>query len=228
MKRNNEPTAHDVRLLRGPEGLLRDMRRCLHILGEFARGFWSLRGLSRCVTVFGSARFREGHPYYELARETARHLAHSGVTVMTGGGPGIMEAANRGAREGDGLSIGCNIRLPHEQAPNPYLDRWVEFDHFFVRKVMLVKDSSAFVLMPGGFGTLDEIFETLTLIQTRKVGAFPVVVLGSDYWEGFRHFLHETMVRAGTIDESDLDLVFYTDDPKQAAEHICRRVLPSR
>ncbi len=179
----------------------------VRIAAEFLRGMRALHFLGPCVTVFGSARFGTDHPHYALARELGRALAEAGYTVMTGGGPGIMEAANRGAREAGGLSVGCNIRLPQEQDPNPYLDRFVEFEHFFVRKVMLVKYSSAFVVMPGGFGTLDEIFETVTLIQTGKIGSFPVITMGGEYWEHLRTFVRETMVAEGTIDEDELALV---------------------
>jgi uncharacterized protein (TIGR00730 family) len=174
--------------------------------------------------VFGSARFPETHPYYLMAREVGRELAGHGFTIMTGGGPGIMEAANRGAKDMGGASIGCNIRLPAEQHPNPYLDKFVEFDHFFVRKVMLVKYSVAFVTMPGGFGTLDEIFETLCLMQTGKIQSFPIVVMGRDYWAPMIEFFMERMVRDGTIHRDDLQLLHLTDDPKDAANHIAQTV----
>ena len=165
---------------------------------EFLRGFESLDFEGPCVTVFGSARFPEGHEYYEMARGLGRRLAEEGYTVMTGGGPGIMEAANRGAREAGGRSLGCNIRLPREQEPNPYLDHFIEFDHFFVRKVMLVKYSTAFVVMPGGFGTLDEVFEVMTLVQTGKLEAFPIVSMGTEFWGAFREFAQRSLVGGGT------------------------------
>ncbi|MCB9897222.1 MAG: TIGR00730 family Rossman fold protein [Planctomycetes bacterium] len=168
------------------------------------------------VTVFGSARFDESHRYYALAREMGRRLARSGFTVMTGGGPGIMEAANRGAREERGPSVGCNIKLPKEQAPNPYLDRFVDFHYFFVRKVMLVKYSYAFVVLPGGFGTMDEIFETATLVQTAKICDFPLVLMGTDYWRPLIEFLRQRMVPEGTIAAADVDRFVLTDDPDQA------------
>lgn len=183
---------------------------------EFVRGFQRLGSLGRCVTVFGSARFSEGHRYYELARQLGKQLAREGFTVMTGGGPGIMEAANRGAKESGGLSIGCNIQLPSEQQPNPYLDRFVEFEHFFVRKVMLVKYSQAFVVMPGGFGTLDEIFETITLMQTNKVKSLPIVAMGGDFWESLRRFIRGTLLSHGTINPSDLNLMHMTDSIDEA------------
>ena len=168
------PVDNDVgRFLSGPQRRGSELARIWRIGLEFVRGFRALHFVGPCVTVFGSARFRPGHRYYELAREVGTRLARAGFAVMTGGGPGVMEAANRGAQEAGGLSIGCNIELAHEQEPNPYLDHWVDFRYFFVRKVMLTKYSCAFVLMPGGFGTMDEIFETLTLIQTGKMKSFP-------------------------------------------------------
>lgn len=187
---------------------------------EFIQGFWSLHTIGHCVTVFGSARFPEGHRYYELARALGKRLAEEGFAVMTGGGPGIMEAANRGAKEGGGLSVGCNIQLPEEQQPNPYLDRFVEFDHFFVRKVMLVKYSKAFVVMPGGFGTLDEVFETATLMQTGKIEAFPIVTMGGAFWESLGGFIRDTLIEEGTISPSDLDLIQPADSIDEAVEII--------
>ncbi len=183
---------------------------------EFIRGFRRLHFIGPCVTVFGSARFKEDHPYYEIARAVGRELAKADFAVMTGGGPGIMEAANRGAREGGGLSLGCNIVLPMEQQPNPYLDRFIEFRYFFVRKVMLVKYSCAFVVLPGGFGTLDELFETVTLVQTRKITQFPIILMGTDYWQPVLEFMRQTMVAAGTISPEDPDLIHVTDSPERA------------
>jgi len=206
----------DQRLLTQRRGRVAEWLSALRILTEFVRGLRALNGLGPCVTVFGSARFREGHEHYELARELGQRLAERGYAVMTGGGPGIMEAANRGAREAGGLSIGCNIVLPREQQPNPYLDRFIEFDHFFVRKVMLVKYSSAFVVMPGGYGTLDEAFETITLVQTGKIESFPIVGMGGAYWDNLRAFARETMLATGTIDEADLDLIHRADTVDQA------------
>ena len=193
-----------------------DLESAIRVFLEFLRGFESLEIDRPCVTVFGSARFKPAHPYYQMARELGRALAKAGFAVMTGGGPGVMEAANRGAKEGGGRSIGCNIKLPLEQKPNPYVDRFVEFDHFFVRKVMLVKYSSAFVLMPGGFGTLDEIFEALTLMQTRKIEKFPVVVMGSRFWGNMQEFMRRSLVAEGTIDPVDLALWYATDSPTDA------------
>ena len=202
--------------LAGPGSRLTELRRAIGIFFEFLRGFRTLHFVGPCVTVFGSARFREQHPYYQLAREVGVLLARNGITVVTGGGPGVMEAANRGAKEGGGRSVGCNIALPVEQRPNPYLDVMLEFRHFFVRKVMLVKYSYAFIAMPGGVGTMDEIFETLTLIQTGKVWDFPVVLMGVDYWRPMIAWLGEKMVREGTIGPQDLDLLKITDSPGEA------------
>jgi uncharacterized protein (TIGR00730 family) len=182
---------------------------------EFVRGFSILGDLGKCVTVFGSARFAQGHRYYELARTLGRRLAEEGYTVLTGGGPGIMEAANRGAHEAGGLSIGCNIRLPFEQKPNPYLDRFVEFEYFFVRKVMLVKYSQGFITLPGGFGTMDELFETATLVQTGKIRQFPIIAMGSDFWLNMVA-MRDAAIAEGTISESDRSLYARTDDVEEA------------
>lgn len=188
----------------------------MKIFAEFIRGFRQLHFMGPCVTVFGSARFEEDHEYYILAREVGHKLADAGFGVMTGGGPGIMEAANRGARDAGGLSIGCNIELPMEQHPNPYLDRFVDFKYFFVRKVMLVKYSDAFVVMPGGFGTLDELFETAVLIQTAKIERFPIVVMGREFWEPMNEFIQKSLIGRKTINAEDMDLVKVTDDPDEA------------
>lgn len=184
-----------------------DLESAVKFFLEFLRGFESLNFEGPCVTVFGSARFKEGHPYYDLARTLGERLAQAGFAVMTGGGPGIMEAANRGAKEAGGLSLGCNIELPMEQKPNPYLDKFIEFEHFFVRKVMLVKYSSAFVVMPGGFGTLDEAFEVITLMQTGKLESFPIVAMGVDFWKNLGAFVVETMIAEGTISKKDMELI---------------------
>lgn len=197
-----------------------DVESAVRVFLEFLRGLELLEIDRPVVTVFGSARTREGDPQYDLARNLGARLAENGFAVMTGAGPGVMEAANRGCKEAGGLSIGANIRLPHEQQPNRYLDRYVEFEHFFVRKVMLVKYSCAFVAMPGGFGTLDEVFETLTLMQTGKIEPFPLVCMGTEFWHEMTDFLSNTLVTAGTIDASDLDLLYFTDDCHDAALHI--------
>ena len=214
------PDGSEVRFLEGPLSRTSELARVIHISTEFIQGFRALWGVGPCVSVFGSARFKEDHRFYQLARQVGAALAGKGFTVMTGGGPGIMEAANRGAKEAKGRSVGCNIKLPKEQSPNPYLDRMVTFDHFYVRKVMLVKYSYAFVVMPGGFGTLDEMFETLTLVQTGKIRNFPVVLMGSDYWRPLIEFVKGGLVAEGTIDPKDVEKLFVTDDPAVAAEKI--------
>lgn len=210
----------EKRFLAGRRSSADDMESAVRVFLEMLRGFEELDFEGPCVTVFGSARFKEDHPYYSLGREVGRRLAEAGFNVMTGGGPGIMEAANRGAKEAGGLSIGCNIQLPLEQKPNPYLDHFVEFEHFFIRKVMLVKYSSAFVVLPGGFGTLDEAFEVITLIQTRKLESFPVVALGGAYWEQLTEFLTNTLVGEGTISSADLNLIKLAQSPAEAVEFI--------
>lgn len=189
-------------------------------MADLWQGISTFHEIGNIVTVYGSARFKEGHIYYELARSMGKALAESGFTVMTGGGPGVMEAANRGAKEGSGVSLGCNIKLPFEQSMNPYVDKQVEFDYFFTRKVILRKNSIAYVLMPGGFGTMDEIFEVLTLIQTGKLPKRPVVCMGMDYWTGLRQFLRETMLKIGTISPKDLDLWYVTNDPSDGVSYI--------
>jgi uncharacterized protein (TIGR00730 family) len=206
--------------LAGPAARAREFLRACRIFAEFIRGFRALHFVGPCVTVFGSARFKEDHEYYQLAREMGSRIANLGLTTMTGGGPGIMEAANRGAREAMGRSIGCNIVLPMEQKPNPYLDKFVEFKYFFVRKVMLVKYSNAFVVMPGGFGTLDELYEAVTLVQTKKIHSFPIVLMGTRFWAPMLDFLRETLAKAGTISPQDLDLLTVTDDPEVAEQAI--------
>ncbi len=211
--------------LKGPASRVEEFRRVARIAAEFIRGFRVLHFVGPCVTVFGSARFPESHPYYAAARTLGGEIARAGLTVMTGGGPGIMEAANRGAKEAGGRSVGCNIQLPHEQQHNDYLDTWVTFRYFFVRKVMLVKYSTAFVVMPGGFGTLDELFEALTLVQTKKIESFPVVLMGSGYWAPLLDFMRNSLVTAGTVDAADLDLLTVTDSPEEAVEVIRHRAL---
>ena len=210
--------------LAGPRARLSELARAGRIAAEFIRGFRALHFVGPCVTVFGSARFREEHAYYLLARDVGRRIAESGLTVMTGGGPGIMEAANRGARDVGGRSLGMNIILPAEQHENPYLDRFVTFKYFFVRKVMLVKYSVGFVVMPGGFGTLDELFEALTLVQTGKIHPFPVILMGTAYWSRLLDFVRATLVRNKTIDPIDVDLLTVTDSPDEAFAAIRRGV----
>lgn len=210
----------DYKLLRGTENYFLDLKRSIKIWQEFRYGFRNLNKVGKCVTIFGSARFKEDNPYYKLAYQTAFEVGKAGYAVMTGGGPGIMEAANKGAKDAGALSIGCNIELPVEQTPNSYTDVTLRFRHFFVRKVMLLKYSSAFILMPGGFGTMDEVFEVATLIQTRKVCNFPVIVMGSDYWKEIGPFIRKTMLAQGAISENDLGIVKITDDPTEAVKLI--------
>jgi len=205
--------------LEGPQPRSHELSRLFRIVADFLRGFRHLHFAGPCVTVFGSARFKEDHRYYALAREMGRRLGKAGFTVMTGGGPGIMEAANRGAREAGARSVGCNIILPKEQQPNPYLDLWVEFRYFFVRKVMLVKYSYAFVVLPGGFGTMDEIFETATLIQTGKIRQFPLVLMGTEYWGPLRELLSR-MIAEETILRADFERLCFTDSVDEAMDHI--------
>lgn len=206
--------------LDGPRSRGFELVFAFKVLWEFLKGLRGLHFVGPCVTMFGSARFKEGHRYYEQARTVSAKISTElGLTVMTGGGPGIMEAANRGAKEAGGRSVGCNIVLPHEQAENPYLDKFVTLRYFFVRKVLLVKYSYAFVIFPGGFGTMDEFFETLTLVQTGKIHNFPLVVMGMDYFKPLQEYLH-FMVQEGTISPGDLDLVLFTDNADDAVAHI--------
>jgi uncharacterized protein (TIGR00730 family) len=212
--------AEEIRFLHGPQPRSFELARAIRIFVELLRGFRALHFVGPCVTVFGSARFSEEHPYYRIGRELGAELARAGFTVMTGGGPGIMEAVNRGAKDVGGRSIGCNIELPREQRPNPYLDRWITFRHFFVRKVMLVKYSYAFVALPGGFGTLDELFETATLIQTGKIQEFPLVLIGTEYWRPLVAFIRGDLLKAGTIDAVDAARLTVTDSPAEAVRSI--------
>lgn len=209
-----------IQFLHGPQKRSFELARAIRIFFELMHGFRRLHFVGPCVTVFGSARFKEDHPYYQLAREVGARLARAGFTVMTGGGPGIMEAANRGAKEVGGMSIGCNIELPREQLPNPYLDRWITFRHFFVRKLMLVKYSYAFVAMPGGFGTLDEMFEVATLIQTGKIKDYPIVLIGRGFWQPLLDFVSHRLLVEETIDPRDTELLVVTDSPEEAVTAI--------
>ncbi len=215
----------DRHFLEGPRWWLDETLRVVRIAREFVRGFVSLHAVGPCVTFFGSARFSETHRYYRMARYVASRVALEGFTVMTGGGPGIMEAANRGAKDVGGRSVGCNIILPHEQTPNPYLDKLVTFRYFFVRKVMLVKYSQAFVIFPGGFGTMDEAFESATLVQTGKIWSFPLIFMGTDYWRPLFDFLRTQMLGEGTIDEEDYQRLILTDSVEDVLK--CLDACPS-
>ena len=208
------------RFLEGPQRRLFEFWQAVQIFGELFHGFRTLHFVGPCATVFGSARFDEEHRYYKMARAVGAELARAGFTVMTGGGPGIMEAANRGAKDVGGRSLGCNIELPQEQKPNPYLDKWLTFRHFSVRKLMLVKYSYAFIGMPGGFGTLDELFEVATLIQTGKLADFPVVLMGADYWAPMVEFLRASLLAEKAIDPEDVRRVLITDSPEEAVRSV--------
>ncbi len=202
------------------DALAVDSWRLFRIMGEFVQGFEDMQGVGKAVTIFGSARFTTDHPYYEKAEKLARELAEAGYAVLTGGGPGIMEAGNKGAYQAGGRSFGLNIDLPHEQDPNPYQTDEIKFRYFFTRKVMLVKYSTAFVIFPGGFGTLDEMFEALTLIQTKKIKPFPVYLVGIEYWSGLLEWLKNTLCSMGTVSPEDLDLFKVLDDVADIPEEI--------
>jgi len=204
------------KFLQGPQRRSFELAQAIKMFLELMKGFRVFHFVGPCVTVFGSSRFAVEHPYYKLAHDIGFRLAEAGFTVMTGGGPGIMEAANRGAKEGGGYSVGCNIQLLHEQRLNAYLDRSITFRHFYVRKLMLVKYSYGFIAMPGGFGTLDEVFETVVLIQTRKIADFPLIFFGQEYWKPLIEFLRIRLAAEGTIAPSDLDRILLTDSPEQA------------
>ncbi|MHA4810479.1 LOG family protein [Flavitalea flava] len=205
--------------LEGPRSRLYELGFAWKLFREFIKGFRSLHFVGPCITVFGSARFKEDHPHYVSAREFGRQIAAMGLTTLTGGGPGIMEAANRGAFEQGGQSVGCNIKLPFEQKPNPYVQTSITFEHFFIRKVMMVKYSYAFIIMPGGFGTMDEFFETLTLVQTKTLTQFPIVLFGKEYYRELWEYM-EYMSKEETISKEDLSLVLLTDSIPEAMEHI--------
>lgn len=209
----------EASFLEGPHSRWKEFSYLMHVMKEFIHGLRKLHFVGPCVTVFGSARFKETHPYYEMAREMGKAMVGLGFTVMTGGGPGIMEAANRGAKEAGGISVGCNIKLPKEQQPNKYLDRWVTIDYFFIRKTLLSKYSYAFVVMPGGYGTLDEFFEAITLIQTGKFQKFPIVLMGKEYHKDLYEHM-QTMVDSQTISPDDIKLFLFTDSITEAVAHI--------
>jgi uncharacterized protein (TIGR00730 family) len=214
------PAADQIRFLQGPQPRGFELGKAFEIFCELMRGFRTFHFLAPCVTVFGSARVGEASPHYALSREIGVLLARAGFTVMTGGGPGLMEAANRGAKNVGGISVGCNIKLPKEQQPNAYVDRWITFRHFFVRKVMLVKYSYAFIAMPGGFGTLDEIFEVATLVQTNTIRQFPLILIGREYWAPLMDFLRGRLLGEGMIDPTDYDRLLVTDSPEEAVRSV--------
>jgi len=225
LDKKSSPLAESL-FLEGPASRSFELFMALRVFWEMIYGFRNLHFVGPCITVFGSARFSENHPYYQLTREIGSKLALLGFTVMTGGGPGIMEAANRGAKDVGGRSIGCNIRLQMEQKPNVYLDRWVQFKHFFVRKLMLVKYSYAFIAMPGGFGTMDEVFEVATLVQTGKVKNFPVILVGREYWEPLYQFLEKSLLKHSAINAADLKKIIILDTVEEVDEYLKNIVLP--
>jgi hypothetical protein len=223
LKRDAESQGEAI-FLAGKHSLIYEILRLVRIGLEFYRGFFALRGIGPAITFFGSARFGEDSPHYSLARRTAALLSREGYTIMTGAGPGLMEAANRGARDAGGPSVGCSIALPHERSHNAYVDRVVHFYYFFVRKVMLVKYSYAFIILPGGLGTLDEMSEAMTLIQTGKLYDFPVILMGKEYWRGFEEWMRGTLVKSGAIDEESLAFLHITDDPAEALAIVAETV----
>ncbi len=212
-------TKSEIKFLEGPQSRWKDFIFSLKVLFEFIKGFRALHFVGPCVTIFGSARFKDGHPFYEKTEELSGKIAQLGFTIITGGGPGIMEAANKGAKQVGGRSVGCNIVLPHEQQPNPYLDKWVNIKYFFVRKTLLIKYSYAFVVMPGGFGTLDEYFEALTLIQTKMIMEFPIVIFDTTFHKQLVAHI-DLMKEAGTISASDTNLFLFTDSIDEAVAYI--------
>jgi uncharacterized protein (TIGR00730 family) len=209
--------------LDGPKSRGYELAFAWKVFNQFIMGFRNLHFMGPCITVFGSARFKEDHEYYICAQEFGKRIAQIGFTTMTGGGPGIMEAANRGAYENGGMSVGCNIRLPFEQVSNKYLHRSVVFEHFFVRKALLIKYSYAFIIMPGGFGTMDEFFETLTLVQTKTITGFPMILFGKSFYNELWEAMQD-MAQKGTISKEDMDLVLFTDDVGEAMEHITKYI----
>ncbi|NCU02488.1 MAG: TIGR00730 family Rossman fold protein [Chitinophagaceae bacterium] len=216
----NHPS--EIKFLEGPQSRWREFKFACKVLIEFIKGYRSLAFVGPCVTIFGSARYNEGHEFYDLTRKVGAEVAKMGFTVLTGGGPGLMEAANRGAKEVGGRSVGCNIILPHEQEPNPYLDRWVNIRYFFVRKTLLIKYSYAFICMPGGFGTLDELFESITLIQTKKIKDFPVIVMGKEFHKEIVEHV-KLMKERGTISPEDDQLFIVTDSVEEAIQVLQER-----
>ncbi len=217
------PASNEYYNLEGPKPRMNEFYFAFKIFIQFIKGFRTLHFIGPCITVFGSARFNEQHPYYIKSREIGKRIADLGLTTMTGGGPGVMEAANRGAFEAGGKSVGCNIKLPFEQRPNPYTNVSITFNYFFIRKVLMVKYSYGFIIMPGGFGTMDEFFETLTLAQTKVINDFPIVVMGKEYYKPFHHWM-DHMIQEGTISEEDKKFILFTDNADEAVEHIAKYV----
>jgi len=215
----SKATKSEIKFLEGPQSRREELTFTFKVVREFIRGFRALHFVGPCVTIFGSARFKEDHEYYKLTEKLAGETAKLGFTIMTGGGPGIMEAANRGAKEVGGKSVGCNIILPFEQKPNPYLDKWVNIRYFFVRKTLLMKYSYAFIVMPGGFGTMDEFFEALTLVQTKVVQSFPIIVFCKDFHKKLTEYIEHLKV-AGTISPDDTHLILFTDSIEEAIEYL--------
>ena len=212
-------TNQEIKFLAGPQNRWKDFKFAVSVLFEFIKGFRTLHFAGPCVTVFGSARFKEDHPFYKQTQKISGEIAKLGFTIMTGGGPGIMEAANRGAKDVGGRSVGCNIVLPHEQHQNPYLDKWVNIKYFFVRKTLLIKYSYAFVVMPGGFGTLDEYFESLTLIQTKMISEFPIIIFDTKFHADIISHI-QVMLENKTISSDDLRLCLFTDSIEEAIKHL--------
>jgi uncharacterized protein (TIGR00730 family) len=209
----------EIQFFEGPQSRWKDLKYAVSVFFQFIKGFRELHFVGPCVTVFGSARFAEDHVYYKQARELSAEIARLGFTIMTGGGPGIMEAANRGAKDVGGKSVGCNIILPVEQHRNPYLDKWVDIKYFFLRKALLIKYSYAFIVMPGGFGTLDEFYEALTLVQTKKIKMFPIIIFDKDFYQKILDH-NSCMLNAGTISHADNNLYFVTDSITETLEYI--------
>lgn len=221
--KNRKIIDSNTHFLDGPNARGKELSFSINVFWQLLKGFRKLHFIGPCITVFGSARFKEGHVYYQKAREVGKRIGELGFTVMTGGGPGIMEAANRGAYETGAQSVGCAIKLPREQMVNKYMNTWLSVDYFFVRKVLMLKYSYAFVVMPGGFGTLDELFETVTLIQTAILNSFPIVVFGQDYFKGIKSMIHE-MAEEETISKGDMELILFTDDIEEGVDHILRYI----
>src|SRR6476469_7218992 len=211
----SEQVKEEIKFLEGPQSRWKEFKFSINVLFEFIKGLRALHFVGPCVTIFGSARFKDGHPYYEAAEELSGKIAQLGFTIMTGGGPGIMEAANKGAKAVGGRSVGCNIVLPIEQKPNPYLDKWVNIRYFFIRKTLLIKYSFAFVVMPGGFGTLDEYYEALTLVQTKKISGFPIIIFDKEFYKEILEH-NDRMIKAGTISKNDKKLFLVTDSIPEA------------